>query len=114
MAVEKTLQDLLNVSREISTVATIAEKARIRLLKVTVAVAALAVLLLAGVLWVALENQRTANTIESCITPEGECFKQSQARTGTVVQRILDGQIANTECRDEADVRACVEAKLAP
>jgi hypothetical protein len=112
--VEKTLQELIKVSREMGDIATVAEKARNRLLRVTIAVGVLAMLLLAGVLFVAIDNRHTGDTIVDCTTPEGDCFRQNQARTGQVIQRILDGQIANTECRDEADVRACVEAKLAP
>jgi hypothetical protein len=109
----RTLGELIEVSREMGTVASVAERARRRLLTITIAVGALATLLLAAVLLVAVENRQTGDQIVSCTSPDGECFKRGQTRTAQVVQRILDGQIANTECRNEPDVRACVEAKLA-
>lgn len=118
MPVEKTLvttlEELTQIARETTEVATLATQASRRLRIAVLIGVVILVVLMAGVLGVAVENRRTADTIVDCTTPEGECFKQSQARTAGVVQRILDGQIANTECRDEADVRACVEAKLAP
>jgi ABC-type Fe3+ transport system permease subunit len=35
-------------------------------------------------------TRQTANRIEDCTQPGGECFEESQKRTGAVVQKIID------------------------
>lgn len=111
---ERLLSDLIAAAREMESVAQAAERARWRLFVATLAIAAILLVMMVALLMVALANRETAQTIVSCTTPGGECFKQSQVRTAAVVERILDGQIANTECGDAADIRACVESKLEP
>jgi hypothetical protein len=110
----RTLAELIEESKALASVATVAEKARIKLQWLVIALLVVVIPLVVIDVWIAVENKRTGDAIIDCTTPEGDCFQRNQTRTGEVIQRILDGQIANTECRDEADVRACVEAKLAP
>jgi len=58
--------------------------------------------------------KRVAEQIESCTTPEGECFKRGQARTGAAVASINDVVILAAACAKQpnnvtaAQIRACV------
>jgi hypothetical protein len=108
------LDVIIEESQKVREIAAIAERARRRLLVATLVVGVIGALLLAGVMWVGLANRQTVDTIVGCTTPGGECYDRGQARTGEIVQRIVDAQIATVECRNEVDVRACVEQKLSP
>jgi hypothetical protein len=94
------LDAIIEESQKVRDIATIAEQARRRLLVATLVVGVIGALLLVSVLWVGLENRHTVDAI--------------QTQTGEVIQRIVDAQVAAVECRDEVDVRACVEQKLSP
>jgi hypothetical protein len=57
--------------------------------------------------------------IKDCVTPEGQCFKDAQARTGQVVQSINDIVTLAVACADRegeqtvVEVRKCVIDALA-
>jgi hypothetical protein len=107
-----TLNQVIEEARAVREIARIAEKARTRLMLVVLTVATLAVLLLVGVLWVGVTNQNLSRTIVDCTTAGGSCYEESRSRTASVIDRVIDAQIATIECRNEPDIRTCVEQKL--
>jgi hypothetical protein len=106
------LNQVIEEAKAVREIARIAEKARTRLVLVVLAVATLAVLLLVSVLWVGVNNQSLSRTIVDCTTAGGSCYEESRSRTTSVIDRVIDAQIATVECRNEPDIRACVEQKL--
>jgi hypothetical protein len=107
-----TLKQVIEEAKAVREIARIAEKARTRLVLVVLAVATLGVLLLIGVLWIGVSNQNLSRTIADCTTAGGTCYEQSRSRTTSVIDQVIDAQIATIECRNEPDIRACVEQKL--
>jgi hypothetical protein len=108
------LDEVITESKKVREISALAEKARSRLLKLTLVVGVILILILGGVLWTGLLILDTSDTIACYTTPGEPCYDRQQDASDKVVQTLLDSQIAVVECQDEADVRACVEQKLVP
>ena len=59
---------------------------------------------------VSKQNNRIIHQIDSCTTPDGECYRQQQQRTSGVVQQLLDGHLRIETCAKASDTAAELEA----
>jgi hypothetical protein len=54
----------------------------------------------------------TAEAVESCTTPEGQCFKDSQRRTGEAVSSIAQLSVYASACAADVDPRLPVRQRV--
>ena len=71
-------------------------------------------ILLVTVLVITIRTTATASTIACYTTPGEECYREAQDQQQDVIKLLIDAEIAAEECSTAADVRGCVEQKLAP
>lgn len=54
----------------------------------------------------------TAEQVESCTTPEGQCFKDSQRRTGEAVSNIAQLSVYASACAADVDASLPVRQRV--
>jgi hypothetical protein len=108
------LELLLEESQRLRTDVKAAERNRRRLIGLVAGLVIGGLILLVVNIVSTLSTRQIAETIACQTTPGAACYEQAREAADSTLTRILDGQIATAECREEPDVRACVDQKLNP
>jgi hypothetical protein len=108
------LELLLEESQRLRKDVKAAERNRRRLIGLVAVLASIGLSLLVVNIVSTLSTRGIATTIACQTTPGASCYEQARDDADSTLTRILEGQIAVAECRDESqtNLRACVDLKL--
>ena len=110
------LADLITESQALRKDVKSAEQARRRENLVSGAISVLGVIVIIIVLILAYQTNQVSSQIRSCTTPEGSCYQDANKRTSGAILKIVQGQVAVTECaktnKTDPELEACVSQKL--
>jgi hypothetical protein len=107
-ALELLLEESQRLRKDVKT----AERNRRRLIGLVAVLAAMVLSLLVVNIVSTLSTRGIAETIACQTTPGASCYEQARDDADSTLTRILEGQIAVAECRDDKNLRACVDLKL--
>lgn len=110
------IEKLTDEATELRGTATIAEHARKRLIIITIIIFAVALVLMSVQTVMVVRLTDVQDTLE-CFTIPGEpCYEESRVNQGSVIQRIIDGQVISEFCARDAETveeaQICVDETL--